>query len=207
MVTNNATTEKQFKLALELDKESLDALVGLGVSYALQDRCSEAIPVLEKARSLDAENFVAGEVYNQCVQVVRYQNPPGPQGDVLDEGTALVVVKDAVAKRLNIPLKSVIAEFDTISGKRVLSVGYLATFDPAAQPAEFANQLNQAVFAAVDAFVRADSAPLYLSVEAFGIQGQDVIRHAGRVVHRVDAVDWWSGQSNDGAFMKKWQST
>jgi tetratricopeptide (TPR) repeat protein len=196
--------EEQFEQALELDEESAPALVGAGVAYAMQERCCEATRVLNQARELDPDNFVADEIYNQCWDICRRENPPGPQGDPVDEGTAVAMAQNGVIASLGLSGNAAIAQFDTAGdGARVLSVGYLATFDPNTQPTEFANQLNQAVFASVEAFVRADSAPVYLSVEAFAIQGQDVVRQGGRAVHRVDAVDWWNKRISDAAFIGK----
>jgi tetratricopeptide (TPR) repeat protein len=197
--------EQQFDEALVLDEESVEALVGLGVAYALQERCGEALGVLDQARELDPDNFVADEVYNQCWEVWRRENPPGPQGDPVDEGTAIAMVTNAVAGSLGLSGEEVVAEFTTsTSGARALAVGYLTRLDPETQPDEFNSQLSQAVFAAVDAFVRADSAPLYLGVDAYGIRGQDVVLLSSRVVHRVDAVDWWNGRISDGAFVGTW---
>jgi tetratricopeptide (TPR) repeat protein len=201
-----AEAEQQFEKALAIDEEAIQALIGAGVAYALQDRCGEALNVLNQAKELDPENFTANEVYNQCWQVYRYENPPGPQGEPINEGAAAAAIKNAVATRLGLDPELVLVQFETYEGARALAVGYLANFDANSQPDEFNNELTQAVFAAVDGFVRADSAPLYLSVDAFAIQGQDVVRQGGRVVHRTDAVDWWNGNLDDGAFMGKWIS-
>jgi tetratricopeptide (TPR) repeat protein len=197
--------EEQFDRALALNEESIPALVGLGFTYAVQERCCEATNVLGQARDLDPDNFVADEVYNQCWEVCRRENPPGPQGDPVDEATAVALAQNAVASSLGLSGDNVVAQFHTSDdGVRVLVVGYLATFDPNAQPTEFTNQLNQAIFASVDAFVRADPAPLFLSVEAYAIQGGDVALLSSRVIHRVDAIDWWKGQVSDAAFIGKW---
>ena len=85
-----------------------------------------------------------------------------------------------------------------------MAIGYLTHWDPNVNPDEFNNQLNQAVFAAIDAFVRADSAPVYLIVEVYAAQGYDVVQLSSRWVHRVDAVDWWNGSISDGAFIGEW---
>jgi hypothetical protein len=116
------------------------------------------------------------------------------------------MAKDAVVS-LGISDRNVITLFDATSdGKGVLVVGYLATHDPNTHPTEFNNQLNQVVFAVVDAFVRADSAPVFLSVEAFAIQGESVVPLGGRAVHRMYAVDWWNGWIGDAAFIAKMES-
>jgi hypothetical protein len=110
-----------------------------------------------------------------------------------------------VVSSLGLADNAVVVEFYTLdNGERAMGVGYLASFDPNTQPDEFNSQLSQAVFAVIDAFVRADSAPIALSVEAYAIQGQDVVLLGSRAVHRVDAVDWWNGRISDGAFIGRW---
>jgi hypothetical protein len=189
---------------LEIDEESTDALVGLGYALALQDRCGAALQYFDQARDLDPDNFVADDLYNQCYSVWRYDNPPGPQGDPVDEGTAVSLAQSSVQSRLGLGGNEVVAEFQTNEGGRVLVIGYLSRFDPNANPTEFANELNQAVFAATDAFVRTDSSPILLVVQAFAIQNQDVILLSGRSIHRTDAVDWWNNVLSDGAYIGKW---
>ncbi|MCP5100944.1 MAG: hypothetical protein GY943_35790, partial [Chloroflexi bacterium] len=61
-------------------------------------------------------------------------------------------------------------------------------------------------FAATDAFVRTDSAPILLIVQAFAIQGQDVVFLGSRGSHRTDAVDWWNSTLSDGGYIGKWFS-
>ena len=85
-------------------------------------------------------------------------------------------------------------------------IGYLSNFDLAANPTEFANELNAAMLAATDAFVRTDSAPIGLIVQAIAIQGQDVVLLGVRGVHRTDAVDWWNGTLSDSGYIGKFWS-
>jgi tetratricopeptide (TPR) repeat protein len=199
----NFDAQEKYEAALELDEESIAALIGLGYSLALQDRCGSALQYFDQARDLDPENFVASDLYNQCYQVWRYDNPPGPQGEIINEGTAVSLAKSAVVNRLGIPGDTVIAEFQAGSNGRILFIGFLATFDPNTQPSEFANQLSQAIFAATDAFVRTDSAPILLVVQAFAIQGQDIVLLGSRGVHRTDSVDWWNSVSSDSTYASK----
>ncbi|MCP5100891.1 MAG: tetratricopeptide repeat protein, partial [Chloroflexi bacterium] len=94
--------QDQFEAALELDEESTQALVGLGYALALQDRCGAALQYFDQARDLDPENFVASDLYNQCFTIWRYDNPPGPVGDVINEGTAVSLATSAVVNSIGI---------------------------------------------------------------------------------------------------------
>lgn len=196
--------ENQFEAALEIDPESVPALIGAGLAYGLQDRCGQALGVLDQARDLDPDNFTANEIYQQCLRVYRYENPPGVQGDPIDEGTAVSLIINAVSSRTGVSADFIFAEFGSDGeGNRFITVGYLSNYDPAVNPTEFANELNAAVFGATDALVRTTSEPLFLSVQAVGVQGQEVILLGSRFVHRTDAVDWWNGTISDGNYIGK----
>lgn len=178
---------------------SVLAFVGIVVSLCVgkNSAAQETVTIIK--------NELAKDFYSQCYSVWRYENPPGPQGDPLNEPSAASVAREAVLSRLGLGGQDVVSEISLDSGERVLFVGYLASFDPNTQSTEFANQLNQAMFASVDAFVRADTAPLYLVVQAFAFIDGEAVLVGSRTVHRTDAVDWWNGSMSDGAFIGKWQ--
>ena len=193
----------QYQAALELDAESVQALVGLGYSYALQDNCGAAIGKLNEARDLDPDNFVAGELYQQCLRVYRYQNPPGVQGDPVNEPTAVTLAKNNITGRLGLSGDEVIVEFYGTGDERIMGIGFLTRFDPATQQGEINNQIYQAIIAATDAFARTDTAPLILAAEAYAIQGEAVNQVGSFGVHRTDAVDFWNGTLSEGSYIGK----
>jgi hypothetical protein len=141
-----------------------------------------------------------------CDFIPSAEIPPPPISKVGEEQAA-GLVKAAVQAATGLPSQYVIVFFDTVEGYRVLTVSYVAGWDRQSEPDRFNSQLNQAVFAAVEGFVRTDTAPVLLTVIAWPPDKTPGDAKPPAAIVGVDsssALSWYHGQISDSVFIASW---